>query len=181
MVIRKRVQNRLAQRAHRKKFGRKPEKTKRAHGPLSSEESTCSTSDKRAFPSQEELPHPRGKSDGKDTSTEANVLNNFDFPETNGLDYPSVFLDEYFPSDLVLSPTSPRTGSIQTTNSPFQTQNNLVPSYNATISNLDTISYPSPKIDTHCMFTLSLLGLFHLTELLVQSSFSTQHPRSPRS
>lgn len=165
-VERKRVQNKLAQRAHRKKFGRKPEKRKQPRKSSSSATSHRSARDR--YPIEPNiLSQFLDNVDEKGDSLESTLLDSFDFTEIDGLDYVSPIQEVDFPNDLVLGrPASQNldwTNFIQAPKSPRQKQSKLAPTFNFAAYDLGSIAYPSPMTDARCMFYFSFLPLRQLT------------------
>ena len=170
---RKRVQNRLAQRAHRKKFGRKPGKRKRVSKSSPSDESQPSARDEKSLAGQEET----SASDGKEDSVYSTILDSFDFSDLDGLDYNLLFPDDEISQDLVLrsvSQNSKRSNFISSTNPPRQKQNMLAPTYHFNDSEFKSIAYPLPRTDVRrtshspCLPS-SAMATYTVLDLLLQT------------
>lgn len=171
--LRKRVQNRLAQRAHRKqfpkpptilgmstdvsegkKFGRKPAKPKRAP-------ETSPQEQESQFSKLDSIHSPGycGRSQGGSDSTQASVLADFD---PSNFDPFASIPDGGFSGDLFSSliENSIPFNSIQFSRSPRRTERNTLAS--SFHSNPDF--YLSPTTDTHCTIFCSLsLSCFPFT------------------
>ena len=140
-VMRKRVHNRLAQRAHRKKFGRKLERTKKL---LKSRESHPSRAKESISTKEKDKKANTGKQIAFWSDSDLSDINAFDL---------SQFIDDRFLADPLMNETPERwssSNSGQIIKSPSRSQNGLDQNPWVTNSFLDTLNYPSPKTDTHC-------------------------------
>jgi hypothetical protein len=152
-AMRKRVQNRLAQRAHRKKFGRKPERTKR------------SPESKSREPRRSEPKEPiatKAKDNETNTGKQITFQESSDFSDIDVLNF-SQFTDNSFSTDSVVHETPdlwPSSNSSQLISSPSRSQNGVVQNFQTVNPLPETLSYPSPKTDTHCTL-LTLFSLLH--------------------
>ena len=166
-VERKRLQNRLAQRAHRKKFGRKPGKRQKPHT-LSTSEGQYLAGDKPGLTTTPRISQSRDSERGNKDSVGLDSLEVFDPFHTDGLE--TLHHQELdFVDERVLHPTSQPSNQFSFASSiltPLKGNLSHDSTYTINASIFDASFHPSPMIDSCTSWLTHLLHFVLLTNTL---------------